>query len=61
MIGHISLSVLEAVGAPLNVGVPLALAALGNVIGPVDVIAAVDDQGSREQDKTSLTLHRGLH
>ena len=42
MIDHISLSVLEAVSAALNVGVPLAVAALGNVIGPVDVTDAVD-------------------
>ncbi len=37
-------SVLEAVAAPLNVGVPLAVVALGNVIGCVDVIDAVDDR-----------------
>jgi hypothetical protein len=37
-------SVLEAVAAPLNVGVPLVVAALGNVIGCVDVIDAVDDR-----------------
>ena len=43
MIDHISLSDLEAVAAPLNVGVPLAVAALGNVIDSVDVIDAVDD------------------
>ena len=44
MIDHIPLSVLEAVAAPLNVGVPLVVAALGNVIGCVDVIDAIDDQ-----------------
>ena len=52
MIDHISLSVLEAVAAPLNVGVPLAVAALGNVIGPVVVIAAIDDPGSRPRGRS---------
>jgi hypothetical protein len=46
MIDHISLSVLEAVAAPLNVGVPLNVAALGSLIGCVDVGDAVDDQGA---------------
>jgi hypothetical protein len=44
MIDHISLSVLEAMAAPLKLGVPVAVAALGNVIGCVDVIDAVDDR-----------------
>jgi hypothetical protein len=48
MIDHISVSVLEDVAAPPNVGVPLDVAALGNVIGCVDVIDAV-----RRSDRTS--------
>ncbi len=43
--GNVAVSVLEAVVAPLNVGVPLAVAALGNVIGCVGAIDAVDDRG----------------
>ncbi len=59
MIDHISLSGLAAVAAPLNVGVPLAVAALGNVIDRVDVIDAVDDQGSRPRLIPSAgILHR---
>ena len=51
MIDHISLAVLRAVAAPLIVRVPLVVAALVNVIGPVDLIDAVDDQGPRPPQK----------
>ena len=37
---------------------PVIVAALVNGNDAVDVIDAVDDQGSTEQDRTSLTLHR---
>lgn len=58
MIDHISLAVLRAVAAPLIVRVPLVVAALVNVIGPVDLIDAVDDQGPRPPPKKTRCSFR---